>query len=452
MSYHQNTSYQSWGRYPKAQHQTVHRLRSRGDLLPSLESNQSILAYGMGRSYGDSCLNDGGHLLLTRSLKHFIAFDQITGIVTAEAGVTLEEILEIALPRGYFLPVTPGTKFVTLGGAVANDVHGKNHHVDGNFSHHVLSFELLRSTGERLLCSPEVNREFFYATIGGLGLTGLITWVEVKLKPVESSFISQEVIKTKGLHDFFELTKASDKDFVYTVSWIDCLAKGSSLGRGLFIRGNHTPKSLAPTRNKAKSSKRSIPLDLPSFALNGLTVKIFNKLYYNKQVSRKTASVVHYDPFFYPLDALHHWNRIYGKRGFLQWQCVVPLADTSNGSNEEGAAAIREIMEQISRSGQGSFLAVLKTFGNIPSLGMMSFPSQGVTLALDFPNKGPKLLQLLDRLDAVVRGARGSVYAAKDARMSPESFRVFYPKFEEFSKYIDPVFSSSFWRRVTGKS
>ena len=441
---HQKSQYQSWGRFPKAPDQTIFRLGNRHEPLPDCPSSSSLLPYGMGRSYGDSCLNNAGHLLLTRSLDHFINFDRTNGVLRAEAGVTLEEVLTFAVPLGFFLPVTPGTKFVTLGGAVANDVHGKNHHVDGNISHHVTCFELLRSTGERFLCSPESNPEFFYATIGGLGLTGLITWIELKLKPIESSFISQEVIKTTGLKDFFELTKNSDKDFTYTVSWIDCLAKGASLGRGLFIRGNHTPLSHAPTKIKSKSLKKSIPLDLPSFALNGLTVKAFNALYYNKQLSRKSAGVVHYDPFFYPLDAVHHWNRIYGKRGFLQWQCLLPLA------GGVGEAAIKEVLQEIAKTGQGSFLAVLKTFGEIESLGMMSFPRHGVTLALDFPNRGAKLFTLLERLDAITREAKGSVYAAKDARMSPESFQIFYPKVHEFLKYIDPVFSSSFWRRVMG--
>lgn len=439
----ENSPYQSWGRYPKAYEQAAIRIYDRAESLPPMPADGHMLAYGMGRSYGDSCLNDHGHLLLTRSLDHLIDFDRTSGILTAEAGVTLEEVLRISLPSGYFLPVTPGTKFVTLGGAVANDVHGKNHHVDGNFSHHVLGFELLRSDGSRLLCSKDLNSEYFYATIGGLGLTGLITWVKVQLKPVTSAFISQEVIKTSNLADFLALTAASDKDYLYTVSWIDCLARGKNLGRGLFIRGNHTPKELAPKSIKT-SRKKSIPIDLPSFVLNGLTVKAFNAIYYNRQLGRKSSSIVHYDPFFYPLDAVHHWNRIYGKRGFLQWQCVVP------SHHQTGELAIKEILTEISKTGMGSFLAVLKTFGDVPSLGMMSFPRQGMTLALDFPNKGPKLLKLLERLDAITRQAHGSVYAAKDARMSPESFRAFYPRAEEFLKFIDPKFSSSFWRRVTG--
>ena len=372
-------------------------------------------------------------------------FDRTTGALRVESGVSLEEILRFSVPLGFFLPVTPGTKFVTIGGAVANDVHGKNHHVDGNISHHVTCFELLRSTGERHFCSRNSNSELFFATIGGLGLTGLITWVELTLKPVHNAYIDQEVIKTTGLKDFFELSKSSAKDFAYTVSWVDCLAKGDALGRGLYIRGNHAADRPELKTPPSPSPKKSVPLDFPEFALSSLTVKAFNTLYYNKQRRRTVTNTTHYDPFFYPLDAVHHWNRIYGKRGFLQWQCVVPF------TGDTGEDAIRAILTEISRAGLGSFLAVLKTFGDIPSLGVMSFPKEGVTLALDFPNSGPRLFKLLERLDHITREARGSVYIAKDARMSGESFRVFYPRADEFARYIDPAFSSSFWRRVHGK-
>ena len=404
-------------------------------------SGSSVLPYGMGRSYGDSCLNDRAHLLLTRSLDHLIDFDPNSGILRAEAGVTFEEILQFSVPRGFFLPVTPGTKFVTLGGAIANDVHGKNHHVDGNISHHVTQFELLRSNGERLVCSESSNQSMFRATVGGLGLTGLMTWAELKLRPIHNPFISQEIIKTSGLSDFFALSKESSKNFCYTVSWVDCLAKNNSLGRGLYIRGNHAGAEHSQSNLKAPKTNKSVPIDFPAMALSRPTVKAFNFAYYNKQQKRQTSSLVHFDPFFYPLDAIHHWNRIYGPRGFLQWQCVVPFAD--------GQDAIKDILGEISRAGQGSFLAVLKTFGNASSLGMMSFPKPGVTLALDFPNTGEKLYKLLDRLDDITKSAKGCVYIAKDARMTKPSFEAFYPNAHEFSRFIDPMFSSSFWRRVT---
>jgi FAD/FMN-containing dehydrogenase len=434
--------HQSWGRFPRVSGQTGLRLTSRFEHLPILNLNTSFLPYGMGRSYGDSCLNEHGHLLLTRSLDHLISFDTNSGLLRAEAGVTFAEILEFAVPRGFFLPVTPGTKFVTLGGAIANDVHGKNHHVDGNISHHVTQFELLRSDGERLICSESSNQDMYRATIGGLGLTGLITWAELRLRPIHNPFIGQEIVKTSGLSDFFALSNDPHKQWNYTVSWVDCLAKGSAVGRGLYIRGNHAENDQPISGLKIPSGKKTVPLDFPGFALSKPTVKAFNFLYYNKQLRQRTRGLVHYDPFFYPLDAIHHWNRIYGNRGFLQWQCVVPFKD--------GQDAIREVLQQISRSGQGSFLSVLKTFGDIPSLGLMSFPRPGVTLALDFPNTGDRLYKLLDRLDDITKSAGGCVYIAKDARMSKASFRAFYPNAETFSRFIDPGFSSSFWRRVTG--
>jgi FAD/FMN-containing dehydrogenase len=373
-----------------------------------------------------------------------IAFDRADGYLTAEAGVTLDEILQLIVPHGFFLPVTPGTKFVTLGGAIANDVHGKNHHVDGTFCHHVEEFELLRSDGRRLICSRHKNSDYFFATIGGLGLTGLVTWVKFKLKPVAGALVAQEIIKTSGLRDFFDLSRSSDKDYLYTVSWIDCLAPSQELGRGLFIRGNHSDSSFT-SRSVHPPTQKSLPVDLPGFVLNRYTVNAFNTFYYHRQISRKTSSVVHYDPFFYPLDALHQWNRVYGKQGFLQWQCVLPFATG-------GEAAIREILQEISRSGQGSFLAVLKTFGDKQSLGMMSFPREGITLALDFPHKGEPLFKLLNRLDDITQRCHGSIYTAKDARMTPEHFAAFYPRWAEFSKFIDPAFSSSLWRRVTTRS
>ncbi|MGK5088301.1 FAD-binding oxidoreductase [Bdellovibrionota bacterium FG-2] len=432
----------SWGRYPKT---TAEVLDSgwRHEEIPHL--SKSLLPFGNGRSYGDSCLNDGGALLWTRGLNHYIAFDPESGLLKAEAGVRLDEILELLKDHpSWFLPVTPGTKFITLGGALANDVHGKNHHVAGNFSHHVTRFELLRSDGTRKICSPLENADWFHATIGGLGLTGLITWVEIQLKKVTSQLINQEIIKYESLDHFFELSSESETFFEYTVAWVDCLARGHKLGRGHFIRGNHagaTQAEAASTSLRATKKPLNVPIDFPGFALNPLTVGLFNFAYYNKQLSKVKTSVTDYEPFFYPLDSILNWNRIYGKRGFLQYQMCVPF------SGDQGHA-IREIFERIAASGLGSFLAVLKVFGHTPSLGMLSFPKRGVTLALDFPNSGPKLFALLESLDAIVRSVGGCVYPAKDARMSEESFKCFYPKWAEFRRFVDPRFSSSFARRV----
>jgi FAD/FMN-containing dehydrogenase len=439
------TRCESWGRLPRKNVPEARDLHWQSDFLRWVgKKGKPLLAYGLGRSYGDSCLNDDGVLLLTRGLDRFVRFDPVTGLIRCEAGVSLAEVLRLVLPRGWFLPVTPGTKFVTVGGAVANDVHGKNHHVDGTFGHAVRCLELMRSDGSRRECSADQNQDVFYATIGGLGLTGLITWVEFQLKKISSALIDQEVVKFGGLEDFFALSRESERDFAYTVSWIDCLASKNNLGRGLFIRGNHATQSLDDAALKVAASRSAtyrVPLDLPTIAMHPLTVKAFNLAYYHKQLRIKHASRVFYDPFFYPLDAVHDWNRIYGKRGFYQYQCVVPFSS--------GTDAIREILGEISRAKLGSFLAVLKTFGDKPSLGMMSFPRPGVTLALDFANSGQDVLKLFDRLDAITRAAGGSVYIAKDARMSAASFRQYYPRWQEFTHFVDPRFSSSFWGRVT---
>jgi len=397
-----------------------------------------MLAYGMGRSYGDCCLNEDGTLLVTTGMNHVLAFDAEAGVIRCEAGATLDDILKCIVPRGWFLPVTPGTKYVTVGGAVANDVHGKNHHGAGTFGRHVRRFELLRSDGRRLLCSPQENPEWFAGTIGGIGLTGLITWVEFSLRKIGSAMIEMETVKFKNLDEFFQIAAESDQDFEHTVAWVDCLASGDALGRGLFMRGNHAASGRLTVHGPPKLG---VPFDCPALALNTLSIKIFNALYHGRIRQRITRSVVHYEPFFYPLDGINHWNRIYGRRGFFQYQFVVPY------SAEAGAC--REIFGRIARSGQASFLGVVKTLGNLESPGMMSFPRPGVTLALDFPNRGARTLELFDELDRVVLAAGGRFYPAKDARMSPECYRKSCPEWQAFRKFIDPAFSSRFWRRVT---
>lgn len=430
-------SCQSWGGLPKTT-ETVEALGWITDPLRE-RNGKKVLPYGLGRSYGDVCLNDGGTLLATTALGHLIAFDERNGLLRCESGVSFDEALRFLVPRNWFLPTTPGTKFVTVGGAIANDVHGKNHHRAGTFGCHVTQFELLRSNGERLLCSRDTNPGWFAATIGGMGLTGLITWTEFKVRPITSASIEMESIKFGHLDDFFAITQDSDATYEYTVSWQDCLARGASLGRGIFMRGNHA-QSGARDLALHRAPRIGVPFDFPSFALNGLTVKAFNMLYYARLVRRVTRAVVHYNPFFYPLDSIHHWNRIYGARGFFQYQFVVPF--------EPGHRALREILRQIGDSGQGSFLAVLKTFGTVPSPGLLSFPSPGVTLALDFPNRGAETLQLFERLDRIVLEAGGRIYPAKDARMSAQTFRAGFPQWEKLVPYVDPAFSSSFWRRV----
>lgn len=368
---------------------------------------------------------------------HFLSFDPARGVLRAEAGTSLAAILDTFVPKGWFLPVSPGTKFVTLGGAVANDIHGKNHHVAGTFGRHVRRFELLRSTGERLVCSPMENAELFGATIAGLGLTGLITWLEVQLIPIRSPYLDTRTTKFRNLDEFFDISQESDSLFEYSVSWVDCTSEGSNLGRGLFMAGNFSEKTKP---GKRANLSLPFPCEAPGWLLNSLFMKSFNTLYYNKQLSRVVDGLTHYEPFFYPLDAILNWNRMYGSRGFFQYQLVVPF--------EQDRSIIKEIFARIARSKRASFLAVLKTFGDITSPGLLSFPRKGVTLALDFPNDGAPTRALMDELDSIVFAAGGALYAAKDARMSPRSFAASYPRLQEFTKYIDPRFSSSLWRRV----
>ncbi len=429
--------YLSWGRFPQVK-QSAERLFWRSDAWPLLERTAGpVLPFGNGRSYGDCCLNEGGVLIDTRGLNRFMDFDPDRGVLRCEAGILLSDIHNITIPHGWFLKVTPGTQFITVGGAIANDVHGKNHHRAGTFGRHVVRFELLRSDGSRLVCSAAENTDLFRATIGGLGLTGLILWAEIQLRPITNPVIEAETLRFRNLDEFFELSEVSGSEYEYTVAWVDCIAKGTSLGRGLFFRGNHAATDSGHVSAPGRST--SVPMELPLSLVNGPSLRLFNFIYYHRPAGGGQKST-HYLPFFYPLDSIHHWNRIYGPRGFMQYQCVVPVAD--------GRQAIREILERIARSNSGSFLAVIKVFGDIPSPGLMSFPRPGVTLALDFPNRGKTTLDLLERLDEVVRGANGAVYAAKDARMSSNSFRSYFPALEHFRPNVDPRFSSSLWRRV----
>lgn len=432
-------SYESWGRWPKVT-QSVVKFSSRDQEFPA-GPGEYFLPYGLGRSYGDSCLNGGHTLIDVSAADRFVSFDASTGTLRCEAGVSLADILDTFVPRGYFLPVSPGTKFVTVGGAIANDIHGKNHHAGGTFGCHVPQFELLKSDGARLICSQQSNADLYRATIGGLGLTGLITWADIVLKPIKSGFLDTTTIKFRNLSEFFEVSSENESKFEFNVSWVDCTTRGEGLGRGLYMAGNFSDRDRAGLPRTPKKRNIAFPLDAPGWMLNPLSIKSFNTLYYEKQRGKVVSGLTYYEPFFYPLDAITRWNRMYGKRGFFQYQLVVPYDTDSR--------AIETIFDLITRSGKASFLAVLKTFGAAPSPGFMSFPKKGVTLALDFPNDGKATLDLMERLDEVVRGSHGCVYPAKDARMSPESFRAYFPQHKEFSRWIDPKFSSSFWRRVT---
>jgi len=426
----------SWGRWPRYEQRIV-PLTNRFEPLPLAGP---MLAFGNGRSYGDVCLNEGGTLLATRGLDRFIRFDAASGILECEAGVLLSEIIALTLPHGWFPPVTPGTALVSVGGAVANDVHGKNHHRAGTFGHHLLGFELQRSSGELLHCSPNQHADWFRATVGGLGLTGLIGAARMQLRRVPGPWIAGDSQRFGSLQEFFDLAVQSDTDYEYTVAWLDCAASGDKLGRGVFMRGNHVQHDAPPPRERSLR----FPVTPPISPVTGLSVRLFNELYFHRPGSQQKHALWHYKPFLYPLDSVLEWNRLYGPRGFFQYQCVLPTG--------EAAAALPEMLRLIARSRQGSFLVVLKQFGNLPSLGLLSFPRPGVTLALDFPNRGPPTLQLLEMLDTITRAAGGAVYPAKDARMSARSFQQYFPAWKQFEDYIDPKFSSSFWRRVTRSS
>jgi FAD/FMN-containing dehydrogenase len=431
--------FESWGRYPRYGAKVL-PLHWQGD-FPAVTAgiHDSALPVGMGRSYGDVCLLKDGNLLLTTGMNRLIDFDAETGLLTAEAGVTLAQILDFAVPRGFFLPVSPGTKYVTLGGAIANDIHGKNHHSAGTFGCHITQFELVRSDGAHLLCSPTGNPEFYAATIGGLGLTGLISWATLQLKPIVSRMIDYEGIQFHGIDEFLDLTDQS-KDIEYTVSWIDCASTGKNFARGIFMQGDHSMRrgSLKPSAKP----KLVFPFDAPGFALTHATVSLFNTAYFHKQIHKRVVSLQDYEPFFYPLDKVLHWNRMYGKRGLLQFQYVIPWDNA-----KEGTIAI---LHEVAKSGLASFLAVLKAFGDVPSPGMMSFPKPGITLALDFPIKSDKSFPLFARLADMTREFGGRLYPAKDAAMTAPQFQSFYPQWEQFARYRDPMLTSSFWERVTG--
>jgi FAD/FMN-containing dehydrogenase len=425
----------SWGRLGSFEHE-VSVLYDRHQVVPQLKSSRTGIAHGMGRSYGDVCLNPDGVLWQTTGLDRFISLDQNSGRLVCEAGMLLRDIQRLVIPHGWILPVTPGTQLVTVGGAIANDVHGKNHHVLGSFGDHVKWIKLIRTDGVIIECEPDFLSDWFAATVGGLGLTGVITEVAIQLRQVASPWLDTETVAYANLDEFFHLADDSEADWEHTVSWIDCVSKG---GRGLFMRGNPTDVS---TRQEPKSRKLTMPFVPPISLVNRLSLRLFNITYFNLKKWQVGRSITHYESFFYPLDNLMEWNRMYGPKGFFQYQSVVPRS--------VGYDAVQAMLREIARSGDGSFLAVLKTFGNRQSVGMMSFPQPGVTLALDFPNKGDRTLKLFERLDAIVREAGGRLYPAKDARMPRDLFEAGYPRLAEFLQYRDPGMSSALSRRLIG--
>lgn len=429
----------SWGRVARGPRH-VARPRHRDELPPLIARDEwrSVLATGLRRSYGDSCLNGAGAAIDMTALDRFIDFDCSTGLLCAEAGVSFSQILRLVAPKGWFLPTTPGTRFVTLGGALANDVHGKNHHRAGSIGRHVTRFGLLRSDGFRGEVTLRSHPGLFAATIGGLGLTGIIEWVELQLERVPSSYLDAETIAYGSLSEFFALAKESAEDFEHTVAWIDASSRGAKFGRGLFSRANWRAKDERDAHRD--DGWKRMPIDAPTFLLNPIAVRAFNECYFRSGQKKAGVARAHYAPFFYPLDAIRDWNRLYGWPGMFQYQCVVPP--------QSAPEAIEALLAEIARSGQASFLAVLKTFGDRPSPGLLSFPRPGATLALDFPNRGAATLELMARLDSIVAEARGALYPAKDGRIPPRLFRASFPKWETFLRHKDEAMNSDFWRRV----
>ena len=428
----------SWNRLPRVRHMRLIEWRDRTAPLP--DSGVPLLAWGNGRSHGDVCLNDGGTLLLTRGMDRLIAFDRGTGILDCEAGLLLGDLLRWCLPQGWMLPVVPDTQFITVGGAVANDVHGRNHRVAGGFGRHVLDLDLLRSTDGHLRISSDEHADLFAATIGGLGLTGLITRVRLQMIPVSSDLMLTEGVRFGHLDAFWEINDGFGLEWPYTVARIDCMARGRSLGRGWFLAGRHAPPQAAGTRlPQWRDRPRCMSFDMPSPLVNRYSVRALNALYY-RAAPLRGRHLQHYQPHLFPLDGLRNWNRIYGRRGFYQYQCVL--------AREQARDGIRILLKRITASGQGSSLASVKTFGDLPSPGLLSFPRPGITVALNFANRGPRTLRLFSDLDDIVSAAGGALYPGQDARMSVTMFRRSCPHWERFATLVDPAFSSSFWRRM----
>ncbi len=434
----ESDDYRSWGQVVRGRHQVW--TPTFADQLSATHLDDipdSYLGFGKGRSYGDSCLNPGAGLIDFHRLNRLQAADWETGVIRAEAGLTLDALLRVAVPKGWFLPVTPGTKFVTLAGAVANDVHGKDHHVSGSFGQHLRALGLLRSDQpEVLTLTPDENTELFDHTIGGLGLSGLITWVELQLKPIKSAYLDVEDLPFDDLDGYFALAEES-QGYDYTVSWLDCTSTGSHAGRGIFSRANFSDTGVLEPHKTAGGP--SVPITMPGFFLNKWSVSAFNNLYFWRH-GRGRKVQKHYNSFFYPLDAIGDWNRMYGRDGMYQFQCVIP--------HEQARAGIAALLHRIRQSGAASFLTVLKTFGDNVSRGTLSFPTPGVTLALDFANKGAKTLALFAELDDITDAHGGRHYTAKDGRIPGALFRRQYPGWRDIEAARDPKIMSAFWARV----
>lgn len=425
-----------WGRYPRHASELV-TPRS-PSLFPSFIATQTgLVARGNGRAYGDAAIGER-ITLCARGLDRIRAVNWATGQVRLEAGVLLSDLLDLVVPKGFFPPVVPGTKFVTLGGMIASDVHGKNHHRDGGFGDHVTSLTLALPDGRVVSCSCTENPELFAATIGGMGLTGTILEATFTLRTIETGWMRQEIRVAANLDEALLALQASSAT-TYSVAWIDCLARGAALGRSLIFAAEHASlRDLEASRlgvprfPAAKLGRFSVPLDFPSLALNRFSVSAFNELYFRAGAVRAGSPfLVPWDPYFFPLDSIGNWNRIYGRRGFIQYQCVIPT--------ERASRVLGEILQRVSYRDSPSFLAVLKQLG--PSHGDLSFPLEGFTLTLDLPVRD-SIFPLLDELDQRVVEAGGRLYLAKDARQSPETFEAGYPGLARFKNLRQAIGAS----------
>ena len=418
-----NRTITNWGKYPERS--VDWWAPTQAESLAQFPNSHGWIARGMGRCYGDSALAD--HVVSTLNLRHLLDFQPDTGLLTCEAGVTFDAILKVFVPKGFFLPVTPGTKFVTAGGALASDVHGKNHHVSGTFSDHVVWFDVQVADGRVLRCSRTENEQLFQLTCGGMGLTGLILRLAFYLKPIPTAYIRQKSLVARNLQEVMDLFE-EHQSCTNSVAWIDCLQKGKNIGRSLLMLGEFaTPDQLSKKQAQQPYAvhappKWTVPFDFPSFVLNSFSVKAFNFLFYHKQWAKESTQTLHYEPFYYPLDAIHHWNRIYGKNGFTQYQFVLPKAASREG--------LMEILSRIAQRNMGSFLSVLKLFGpQDPQY--LRFPMEGYTLALDFKIT-PDLWAFLEELDQLVLAYGGRLYLTKDVRMSADFFHQTYPQIQDF--------------------
>jgi FAD/FMN-containing dehydrogenase len=437
-------AFPSWGRAHKVRQRHVHpgSVAEIGRLLAATAG--PFLPYGLGRSYGDVCLNHEGTMIDTRRLDHFREFDERAGTIICEAGVSLAQLIGLLVQRprpdgSYWFPaVVPGTQFVTVGGAIANDVHGKNHEIEGTFGRHVEWIDLVRSDGQTYRCSANEQPELFAATIGGLGLTGVIASACLRLKSIPGLMMEAEHHVFDQLDDHHALSEEGG-DWTHRAAWIDVLATGKRLGRGIYSRS----RFVAGSHQHHLASKLSVPFEAPAWLLGPASIKLFNAAYRRKHFGRRAKrEVVPFTPLLFPLDAIRDWNRLYGRDGFCQFQCALPRTFAKD--------ALRDLLETIARSGQGSALTVLKEFGDLPSPGLLSFPIPGTTLAVDFQNRGKSTLALLERLDSITDAAGGRVYAAKDGRASAALLRAGFPQRARFERSIDPKFTSDFWRRTVG--